>query len=897
MALNLWKLGTGVTSYNPLPIGGIGGAIYNLNIGDYIIKFKAHSPSGARMYVQNNSYAFKIPTLTPERTEYVYEFRYDKVQNLYLRDPDNVGDIIIEDIQLVEKPLPKLTINGIAPFTDPAWKLHANAKVIDDETLELDATAAYQASLLDIPVLPNTTYSISHEVSQGGQFVVQDFSTKSYINDNTFKTSPNTTWLRVWFQNTSSNPVGKFTFKRPMLNLGTTPAPYEPKRGERMVLPVPKNNLLPNINEWEVGSLTTYGTDVYYVNSIRTKRWYPIEPNTEYVFSSLPGYEFYCTIRETDGTTLSLTLRNGGYFKTNSRDKDVRFLLREIGHANPVTVDLLNNAKPQLEQGTIATPYEPYVVQLNPKPKRLVPKKNLFDGQLESGIYNGISGIKTPVDGYIRSVNMSIVKPNTDYIISNDKGYMWNFYYYDGNKQFIAQSNVGLHKFTTPPNCHYVAFRSTSNVNGDMLVKIQLEQGSTPTQFEPYALTLPPSRTGLRMDGTQYVQLPSMTMDSIEIDCVIDSNGILLDARSGLPGGFVYHTGVPGTTDIKVIPSVLPIKERVKVHITMPVTTDDVTLFSNYLGAGVMPGTLYSVKCYLNGQVVAEYDFTNPNSIVGDKLLVKSYQGTGKNLFNGAYVKGTYITTNPPYYIEHGIAGTVSAIIEVNSNEHYTISKYSPTSRYAVASYSSLSSLTNPINYKTNIQTNTETINTGTGAKYLVVYVSNTNEEPQLQIEKGTTATPFEPYQLVEKQGGKNLIPAFDSGEWSLHSNFKVFGPNVGRLDASGSYQYTIVNVPVIGGKEYYAHTDVNPVSGSVRQIIARSSTKTALGTYSGANQIIKTPTNTSYLEFQIGNLTTIRSFDFIKPELYELTGKEATIYGNPTPLQKAPKRLLYAKR
>jgi hypothetical protein len=56
--------------------------------------------------------------------------------------------------------------------------------------------------------------------------------------------------------------------------------------------------------------------------------------------------------------------------------------------------------------------------------------------------------------------------------------------------------------------------------------------------------------------------------------------------------------------------------------------------------------------------------------------------------------------------------------------------------------------------------------------------------------------------------------------------------------------------------------------------------------------------TNAKTIEFQIKNTSeTTGTFDFIKPQLYQLDGKEGTITGSPVPQLKRSKRVLYAKR
>lgn len=70
-----------------------------------------------------------------------------------------------------------------------------------------------------------------------------------------------------------------------------------------------------------------------------------------------------------------------------------------------------------------------------------------------------------------------------------------------------------------------------------------------------------------------------------------------------------------------------------------------------------------------------------------------------------------------------------------------------------------------------------------------------------IQIEEGNTATPFEPYREVNKKPvlvpKKNLIPAFNSGKWTLHANATVKSAYELGLVATGTDDRSYVTVDV----------------------------------------------------------------------------------------------------
>jgi hypothetical protein len=378
MAINLWKLQK-PTSYNPLPNDY--SVFVSIGIGDYVVKGKARkiNVSASRFHVvssvdlQHNY----LDNLSNEFKEFSFTINSKVNQVLYIRQSGSTPlDYEVIDIQLVQKPLPTLTINGVDGFKSSKWTLHANARVIDDETLELNATANYQVNYLEIPCLPNTDYVLNFigENSNGKGYVDYLNSSKGYISSSslittgslTFKTPSTCLYMKVFFSNQTSG-VGTFTFKKPMLNLGSTPAPYEKKRGERMVLPTVKKNLLPNI--WEQGSIDAVNTNTFATNRLRL-RVNLKKSNTHYL--TIPNgfkmYLRYFNVNTLQGETGWLTA--SGAINPNG---DVTSIL--LAKADDSTITPTDVPNVQLEQGTTPTPYEPYAVQVNKKPKRTTPIK------------------------------------------------------------------------------------------------------------------------------------------------------------------------------------------------------------------------------------------------------------------------------------------------------------------------------------------------------------------------------------------------------------------------------------------------------------------------------------------------------------------------------------------
>jgi hypothetical protein len=659
MAINLWTLGGKTSSYNPLPTSWGNYLIFDRK-SVFIVTLKAKSASNASLRITGDVGSDKVYPLSNEFKHITHEINGLIDKQFYLYDHLSRGDIIIQDIQLVEKPLGLATINGIDGFLSGKWNLHTNARVIDDETLELNATTSmFEQSRLDIPIKNGTSYVIDLEVITGGRIacVFRDSNMSSISTTLLFNNAPlvlvspnNATTLSIIIDNNQA--TGTFTFKKPMLNLGSIPAPYEKKKGDRMVMPVER--------------------------------------------------------------------------------------------------------------------------------------KNHFDGKAESGYYGISNGAATESIAHMRTISfIPVMKEKTINLILNNINHFF-VHFYDGNKNYISSKqytntlSCNLNEFM-PINAAFVRFHFDKNTFPAFDVYKTIVFDAVQLNNKPKVI-LPPARKGLVMDGvTNYVQLPAMMMDSVEIDFLMDVEQkqvgfYLMDARMGGTNCYMYRDNVLGvgfTMLVNGTPSTSyakGVRNKVKLNATTPFT-DDVVLFSAFSGAASTEkakGTLYGVKCYLNGQVVAEYDFTNPNNIIGDKVLQKS----------------------------------------------------------------------------------------------------------------------------------KNLIPSFDSGKWTIHPVAKVLGKDTIRIDATFNYQNCLCDIPIVGGKTYL----LGVASDAPARITGSwySGSTFLFYTAQAVNGFVAltAPVNATMYKVALDNaLTTSGSYVLSKPQLYELDGKEGTIYGNPQCELKAAKRVLFAKR
>lgn len=778
MSINLWRLGGKPTSYNPLP-SGVANKVENLSINaSYQVTFRAKSASNAVLSLVGYIPTYKAITLTPDFVTYTVTF-VSSENRLIFWDSTSKGDIIIDSITLVQKPLDKLTVNGLSNAVSDWEQGTINGSGANDNSLPYLNTRIRTINYS--PIKPSTVYTINCASGFDIAYYIYDkFNTFIFQNawvskPFTFTTGTNDAFIKVVIKKTDGTniSISDISNINVMLNLGAIPAPYSPKTGDRMVMPTAKKNLVAIIQNGGLDSVSGANADQYFATAIRTD-FMQIINGLRYYVSRLSGSDALQVY----------------YYKI-----DKTFISREFQFNNGFALTVPNNAyyvrltsandtmKLQLEQGTVPTTYTPYNVQVNKQPQKYVPKKNLFDGQLEIGMYAPNAGTKTAASNTIRSINFIPVNGNTTINlwttrVPNTYSGNTRIFQFDVNKNWIRDDNTL--SVTVQPNCAYVTFHVGNGV-GLLTDLIQLEQGSIPTSYDPYQLVLPPSRKGLSFNGvTDYLQLPSMTMDAIEVECLIDANQPMpswhniIDARTGLPLGYVSFLDSGSIGSGGDFPSVTGgvkgVRTKIKA-VASRVFTDNVTIFSFNDGTREFTkGILYKVTCYLAGNIVAQYDFENAQNIVGNQVI------------------------------------------------------------------------------------------------------------PNAQ----------------------NLIPSFDDARWSIHPNAKVLGKDVLHLDATANSQYSYVFVPTIKGNSYFVDYKTN----AYFQVTEYDTNLQFLGVYNipWNNQALKTFTvsniNTRFIKIELFNNTLgAGSFDFIKPQLYQLDGTQGTIYGAPVQLNKSTKRQLYAKR
>jgi hypothetical protein len=649
VALNLWKIGGKPTSYNPLPTGWTEVSISGYK--SYTMTFRAKSASSASitLYARMGNELVKTINLTPVLT--TYSASVDVVtSNLFSIFNTNATDIIIDSIELVQKPLPKLTLNGVDGFMSGKWGTSSHGTVIDDMTYSLNATVAYENITCVVPVLPNTTYSFSLSWSGNtpaprvqlldvnGNDVGNPVNGGANNSGNfsaSFTTTSTTVNVRIYAQ---ANSAGLVTFKNLMLNLGSTPAPYSRKTGDKMVLPVARKNL------FNKDGLSTSGYDL-------TGTLLPIRNGIDILSSSNKTYTLSgCAISVHYSFWAGSTFISGGatddkvIFTTPSGCTKIHVALHDT-LSNPNTV--------QLEEGTSSTAYTPYDVQGNKKAKKYVPNKNYFDkttALLNNFLYadTGVitsSGQSNCVSDFIN------IKPNTKYYALNirtnpSSSGSIGACFYDNAKNYISGVIYGgssLSDFISPSNAYYVKFTF-----------YYLDIDKVYLSDEQYRLVTPKARTGLVFKGSSSITVPNVRPDAFSYVLTFSTSStyseqILYLKDFGSPwnklsiyGGKIRFTLTTstGTKDLDSVNSFNDGRKHTVIakydgvnmliyvdgvlEVTFPKTGIPTYGINNsvYVGDTSFDGVLYNFSLLDGiGLPLLKYDFENPSNIVGSTVL------------------------------------------------------------------------------------------------------------------------------------------------------------------------------------------------------------------------------------------------------------------------------------
>ena len=163
----------------------------------------------------------------------------------------------------------------------------------------------------------------------------------------------------------------------------------------------------------------------------------------------------------------------------------------------------------QLEKGTVATSYLPYdTIQVKDVGKNLFDKNS---SETQIGYFTSDGTLKSG-GGSTITTTYTKIKPNIDMTISGI--ILEQICFYDENKKFIERvaGIRGSTSNTFNKNANYIRFQAANSVFD--LEKIQLELGTTPTDYEPYQ----ENTLNIDLQGNELCSLPNNVNDELVIE-------------------------------------------------------------------------------------------------------------------------------------------------------------------------------------------------------------------------------------------------------------------------------------------------------------------------------------------------------------------------------------------
>ena len=376
----------------------------------------------------------------------------------------------------------------------------------------------------DFPtLLPPGTYTISFDISNNNTLSGVSFNifNKSQATiggaynlsgshySGTFTVTESIQIIR-WFIASNESNDKHATISNVQIEAGSTATAYEMYQGQQTF---PVDLIGKNLfSGWTIGKkLNGSGVETTDQNGA-VSGFIPVASDTNYIFSDLPdGLYTFIAAYNSQKQFLGRTGASGGssskgcktlpsYFSygTPAGTGDVAYLrvtaYQSGQYADPITV--INSLQTQLEVGTSATPYAPYynyeLCKIGNYQDYIFKSsgKNLFDGVLEIGIINGITGLDQANSNFVRAEDYIPVEELTYYRFSTDNANISSVFVYEykADKTYNLATNKSLtltNVYRTEEGTAFIRFRPNYQTT-DTSIRFQVEKGTVVTPYEPY---------------------------------------------------------------------------------------------------------------------------------------------------------------------------------------------------------------------------------------------------------------------------------------------------------------------------------------------------------------------------------------------------------------------------
>lgn len=481
--LNLWKLRGLPTSYNPLPLDWKWATVKPAKV--YRISFKAKSDQRAalRLSAQGGTTYTEYINLTPQYQYFERDIEIKDEEWIGILDESNVGDINIIDIVLTEKPLGKLTLNGVPGFKSGKWDIHPNAVIENDRKLVLNADASVQFSYVYFECEPNTEYTFIVKTSAG--------TTRSYAQSakrngdllrtdaqiagsgsRTFVSASDARKIRIRIDNDST--TGVFTFEDIMVIRGKQIIPYKEKQGDKIVESkvISENLFCDELSTYydqdsgriiaDPGAESYYRQDEYKLYYLTPGETYTFQATQYIISSSFPRF-MSIHFRREDGSQIVESI-TPSYTSEVSNLKEVfivpegtHHVLLRYGRAVSPEIYHVEYDNIMISKGSSVLPFEEFEIDTAPLSKR----QNVAEKGLE---FHSVAGEYVRADSVtFDEVELEItplignMRYSTPFALGNQTTTTGGFYWFYGDNgmfrmQILESSGDYVNDFGYPFN-------------------------------------------------------------------------------------------------------------------------------------------------------------------------------------------------------------------------------------------------------------------------------------------------------------------------------------------------------------------------------------------------------------------------------------------------------------
>ena len=291
--------------------------------------------------------------------------------------------------------------------------------------------------------------------------------------------------------------------------------------------------------------------------------------------------------------------------------------------------------------------------------------KNLFDGQLELGMYDE-TGAKATNNANYRNVAPINVQPSTTYTFSiNGTSQKYVIYLYKKDGTFIRVNTLTSGTFTTPAEAYLLNFRcfNTDFTSDYANLKIQLEQGSTATTYEPYI------EKSIKVDNDDFIGQDNLV--SVGANQPGDGKRVWFAKGKNLYNKDEAIFGTISQTDGKTISS-----------------SSSVLYNPSYIK--VLPNTQYTFSCNASNITIRLFNYTSSKSYINSSVTSTSGTSTSFTTSSTTYfIRFQFTQTlNNNMQLEEGLPATtyepyVTPTINVDGEEWYNKTLSVKTKKYA----------------------------------------------------------------------------------------------------------------------------------------------------------------------------------------------------------------------